>query len=249
MTQASLPASPDPTLGIRASEDTPDARLALGSEASLWLFGLTSSTLVLASLLLLGLLVQSAALDTSPGGFVAATALIAVALGVAATAYVLATARRTGYLQAFGEPRPVPAADSSSGLQVAPIVPADLGSRKRQELVDDRAGRSKQAKAIAVAESIRRSPRPTAPRPGRVRPLTTPARPAGVSARMPRPAAQRVRLAPRPSATPSSLRISPPPVHARAQPALFQVSAAIVRTPFGRPAPRPPARAGVATRP
>jgi hypothetical protein len=210
VTQASLSPEFQPPLG--ASESTRDGQVhPVGtSEAALGIIGLTSSGLLIASVLLLGVLARSILQDASLGGFIAGSSIMIATLGVGGLAYALVTARRAGYFSPRVDAKPVAAAAlAPEGMHVVPAVPADLGRRMRRELHDERSARSQQAKAIATA-TVASKPRPAVQRPPAARP-THPQRAipqAGVHTA--RPVAPRVGL-------PAPVRTAPP-TPARTQP-------------------------------
>jgi hypothetical protein len=201
-----------------------------GPGASLWLLALTSLTLVFASLLLLGLLAQSSLVGGAVGGFATAIATVTGGLGAVAMGYVLLAAHRAGYLRAPRVEHTSPAPAVPDGLRVAPVVPAGLAYRKRQQREAERAERRKQARAIdAVGTSRQVSPVSA--------PVSVPARPTPA----PQAAAEPVAPVPAPMARPvaslSFPRLDPPRVRPRAQAALLQVGATSVRAPFAPPRP------------
>ena len=255
MTQASLSPEFHPPLGASASTRDGQADPVGISEAALWIIGLTSSGLLIASILLLGVLARSILDDASLAGFIAGSSVMLATLGVGGLAYALVTARREGYFGQRESAKPVAAeAPAPRGMYVVPAVPADLGRRKRRELHDERSARSQQAKAIAAAAVVSKprsvTQRPPAPRPTPVRTARptpprvappVPVRPAPPvpvrSQQAPRPAIRMPRpqvRPPRPAAWPMAapvMRMSAPRVHSHSQAALFQVNAANVRAP------------------
>lgn len=169
VTQASLsPDLPSP-VGIRP---TGGERPVVSSEAALWLFGLTSVTLVLASLLLLALLAQDAVADGPLSGFVSATAVAIATIGVAALVYVVASAKRNGYIGAGPLATPDPSLEVPAGMHIVPATPADPAARQRRQRAEEQAARDRQAKAIAAVETERRAAT-TRPAPA----VATPAQP------------------------------------------------------------------------
>jgi hypothetical protein len=234
-----------------------DVRTGAAPEAALWLLALTATGLVVAAVLLLGLLVQSAVRDASMGGFAFGVAVMIAALGIGALAYVLVAARRAGWLGAL-EDAPVPAASRTpSGMHVVAAVPADPARRKRRELQDERSARSQQAKAIAAAAVVSDKPRPRTQQPPAPRPATpqqsiagptpervapTVARPAsapGIAPRVAPPAP--VGRAPSPALSqpgpPAAIRMPRPPVHAP-RPVAWATGAPVVRMGAPRMHPR-----------
>lgn len=248
MTQATLSTEFDPTSGLAPPRDV---RSGASSEAALWLFGITAATLVLASLLILGLVAQNALADAALSGFVSALALVVGIVGVVAMGYVVATAHRAGYLSLAEMPRLAASTFSadaawvddapppSSGLRVVPALPPDLSARRRHEVAAARDARAKQARAIAAADTARRSARPATPlvspvrsrqvqviRPvPSLRPTTGPVGRRSHSSPGPRPAA-------RPSGVPPYLRMSTPPVHPQVRTTHFQVAVVDTRSPY-----------------
>ena len=260
MTQASL--SPDLPSAVR-TRTTDGTRPGLSSEAALWLFALTSVALVVASVLLVGLLAQGAISDASIGGFLWATAIVTAAIGLGALAYVGTAAKRSGSVAADQDKKAAASDDADDGLRVAPAVPADLGRRKRLQLAEEQAARSRQAKAIASAEAVRRARTVSRPRPittVTIPPATSPTH-APVQAPAPTPVQVRPAAIPRPVATPRRPavvgirpvarpnrptpapvfpRVPAPMVRPRTQVARAQVMATDIRARAMRPAPRPP---------
>ena len=238
MTQASL--SPDLHDALGAPPSGPDAvRPGIPSESALWMIALTSSSLVLAAVLLLGLLSRSVVRDASLGGFVSGVGIVIAALGVGGVSYALVTARRAGYIDSTASPAATTAVPA--GMHVVPAVPPDLGRRKRRQLEAERAERNRQAKAIATATAVTATPRSRPAAPGRQA-----ARPVAPPRSTPRPsqrhAARRtmgraVQPASGPAARPVAAR--PAPVHAMrpapANQAPVQPSSATPR-PVARPA-------------
>jgi hypothetical protein len=229
VTQAIIPNDPEPSTGGAASQ------------AALWLFGLTASTLVFAALLLLGVLAQAASIDARLNGFVTALALVVGIVGVAAVAYVVVSAHRAGYL---GQPEARQRVDMpaeragdppspSSGLRVVPALPADLVARRRRELAARRDVRATQARAIATVESTQRRVSPTpafATRSVQLMRLTPQVRPtAGLAARRSTAVLAASRPATRPTGVPPTLRMSAPPVHRQVRSAQLQLAVADLR--------------------
>lgn len=207
-----------------------NTRSTMGSEASLWLFGLTSLTLVFASLAVVGLIAQSGVGSAALSGFATGIAVMTAVLGLVAVTYVGAAARRAGYIGARDARPAKPPSRPSDGLEVAPIVPAAIAHMRRKELADGRKVRSKQAQAISTAEASQRGPRPVA---FRAPPVQLPA----------------LRSAPAQRAAPiQRVAFRPTPVHPSARPALFQVAASNIRRPYVPPAPWPLVRPPVARR-
>ena len=240
------------------SNEANDVRTGAAPEAALWLLALTATGLVVAAVLLLGLLVQSAVRDASMGGFAFGVAVMIAALGIGALAYVLVAARRAGWLGAL-EDAPVPAASRTpSGMHVVAAVPADPARRKRRELQEERLARSRQAKAIAAAAVVSEKPRPRTQQPPAPRPATpqqsiagptpervapTVARPASAPGIAPREApassagmasSAPVRSQPGP---PPAIRMPRPPVHAP-RPVAWPTGAPVVRMGAPRMHPR-----------
>lgn len=252
MTQASL--SPDLPGALGASPSIPGSGTRPGpaSEAALWITALSSTGLVVAALLLLGLLMRNVVTDASLGGFVAGIGIVIAVLGVGGVTYALVSARRAGYLQ-LAEATVTGGSDEvPAGMRVVPALPPDFGRRRRLELEAERSTRSRQAKAIATAAAVSvRKQRPLAPR----RPVTRPVAvtPQNATARPPRqqhtpaqpPQQQRAArpapaLAARPAvaptrrpapARPTPIRMAPPPVRMRAP----------ARPAITMPRPQPPA--------
>lgn len=247
MTQASL--SPDLNGALGASTSVADIRHPGPTAASpLWMIALTSTSLVVASLLLLGLFTRSAIADPAFGGLVAGVGIVVGAIGVGGVSYSLVTARRAGMLTASA-PAPTAVSEVPAGMHVVPAVPPDLGLRKRQQLEQERATRTRQARAIAIAAATGRAnarplpprepvtptstvaPRGPMTRPAPVEPVTpratavrTPVRPPT----MPQAVAHRARPATWPNRAPA-LRMPPAPRRQRTQVAAFQIQAANVR--------------------
>jgi hypothetical protein len=195
VTQASLSPDLPSSVGLRP---VGGERPGIGSEAALWLFGLTSVTLVLASLLLLALLAQDVVADGPLSGFVSATAVAIATIGVAALVYVIATAKRNGYIGAGSVATPDPSLEVPAGMHIVPATPADPAARQRRQRAEEKAARDRQAKAIAAVESERRAAamRPTetvtTPAPPKTAPRP-PTQPAPAPARAPLEAAAPVR--------------------------------------------------------
>lgn len=163
MTQASLSPDPPSSVGIRPGGGE---RPGVSSEAGLWLFGLTSLTLVLSSLLLLALLAQDAVADAPLYGFISATAVFIASIGVATLVYVVATAKRAGYIRTALAKSSDSTSEVPDGLRVVPVMPADPASRKRRQRAAEQAARNHQAKAIAAVETKRRTRTATSGRVG-----------------------------------------------------------------------------------
>jgi hypothetical protein len=254
VTQASL--SPDLQATIGNSPAEGQSRGA-GSEAALWLFGLTSLALVFASLLLLALLAQRAVADAPLFGFFSATAVFAAAIGLGAMTYVVATARRAGYIRSEAAASSDAAGETPAGMRVVPATPADPARRKRSQRAQEQAARSRQASAIAAAAATRHTrqvaPRQAVARPVRPRsaaPTTAPVR-ASVEVRGPARAVPdprpRVVVPVKPPAQasrPAPVRVFPrmpaAPVRPRTQVARTQLVAADVRARSMRPVSAPP---------
>jgi hypothetical protein len=226
VTQASLSPELSSTAALGALDGRPATSTGVGPAASLWLLALTSATLVFASLLLFGLLAQGAVGDGYVRGFATAVATLTGGLGLVAAGYVLVTAHRAGYLRApeTGPDSVEPVA--ATGLRVAPVVPAGLAYRKRQQRAAELAERRKQARAIDTAAAAKPALRGPAHTPA----VTTPMRSAG-------PAPARPKVAP------------PPPVPTR--PAVASARTAAPARPMApaRPAAVPPVRTHAPTRP
>lgn len=261
MTHASL--SPDlaPATSLGRLEGKAGTTESAGPAASLWLLALTSLTLVFASLVLLGLLAQSSLVGGAVGGFATAIATVTGGLGVVVMGYVTLAAHRAGYLRAPQVERSTTETAVPEGLRVAPVVPAGLAYRRRQEQAAERAERRKQARAIDAAAMSRQAPTAPAPAhqapapsmpgtsaaqapaPTHAAPVTAPTRPASVGQAVPARALASERATPRPAlraaAPPAYLRLDPPRVRPRAQATLLQVGAASVRAPFVPQQPHP----------
>jgi hypothetical protein len=157
VTQARL--SPDliaPTTSARP-DDSANTPSSGPSHLTFWLFGLTAMTLVFASLLLLGLLMRSGAIDAGIRSAVGAYAALIAGVGLMAVVYVLAMGRRLGLFGSMAEPDVAPEASIGAGdLAVAPIVLPRIPLYRRQENERARRSRSRQARAIAAAAA--RSP-------------------------------------------------------------------------------------------
>lgn len=270
MTQASLSPDLPSSVGLRPAGGE---RPGIGSEAALWLFGLTSLTLVLASLLLLALLAQDAVADGPLSGFVSATAVAIATIGVAALAYVIATAKRSGYIGAGRLATPDPSLEVPAGMHVVPATPADPAARQRRQRAEEQAARERQAKAIAAVESERRAaatrpaqsvatPAPVEAaaqvRPQAAAPLRPPsAAPARPTTTVPSQAASVAATPPRsqrPTPAPVFPRMPAPVVRPRTQVARTQLVAADIRmrstaTAVRPPLARPPLVRPPATRP
>jgi hypothetical protein len=240
VTQASLSPDLDGALGASPSPSGTGLRGSTGSEASLWIIALTSSGLLIAAVLLVGLLAQSSGTDASLAGFVTGIAMIMATAGIGALGYVLVIAKRQGLLAATGEPRSVSTHIAPSGMQVVSALPADATRRKRLEREAEHAARSRQAKAIAVAAASSAprapAPRPIAQRPANPRPVV----PVPVARRpvAPTSVAQAARPAPRPAparVAPAPANRMAPPASVRPRPVAYAVHPAIRM-------PRPPAR-------
>ena len=237
MSQASASPELSPTAGAHA----PDASTSSAdSEAALWLFGLTSSALLVASLLLLGLLASTSISDDAIGGFMVATSVVIAGIGLAALAYVVETAKRARVLhhasQALGSK---PAQDEvAEGLVVVSAHPADLGRRRREQQAQQQLERSRQAKAIAATE-VRQRPVPRAVASA----VTMPQRP--------RPAPVRVPVRPQRTEQPVAPvfpRMPAPPARPRTQAVQAQLGAAEIRARAMRPPAPPPMPRPVYTR-
>ena len=247
MTQASLSPGLESDSAIPPAEDPADGRSTLSDEATLWLFGLTSMTLVFASLMLLGLLAQGVIADAAASGFVTALAIFTAVLGSTALVYVLGSARRAGYLSTPAAARADGVAQASpfgAGLIVAPAIPADLGASKRQEQRAQQRARSQRAQAIADANPTPQHPsRPLAAAPRPVHPPTPrPVRPA--SPRPARPAAPRSNGPAAPGASRvvpgRPVRVMPPnrPPRPAGSPRPAGAAPAFLRLSSGRAGPR-----------
>ena len=227
MTQASL--SPDLHAALGAPPSVRDASQRSGpsSEAALWMIALTSSTLVIAAVLMFSLLASATVRNASLGGFFMGVGVVIAALGVGGMAYVLVTARRAGYLDS-AEASAAAASVAPAGMHVVPAVPPDLGLRKRRQLEAERADRNRQAKAIATASAATaQKARPMAPRRPAPRPVAPP-RPA------PRPVPQRV-VRSAPVRAPRPLPPRPAPQRPPAPPSRVQ---APTRAPITMPRPQ-----------
>lgn len=273
MTQASL--SPDLHGTRDASSPVREGTTSDPSlDATLWMIALTSTSLVVASLLLLGLLMRSVITDAALGGFVSGVGIIIATIGVGGVSYSLVTARRAWTI-AVPEAAGSASAAVPPGMHVVPALPPDTGRRGRQRLEQERATRARQAQAIAAAgaaESTNARPLPARQQPSpepeqrtgaatpplltlppetrkQMAPSSTETKPTARPPMMPQAQARRPRPAAWPNRTPA-VRMPPPPLRQRTQVAAFQVQAAHIRTaPRARsvvPVPHAPARQPVA---
>jgi len=254
VTQASLSPDLQSTNGHSPAEGE---HRGADSEAALWLFGLTSLALVFASILLLGLLAQRAVADAPLFGFFSATAVVAATIGLGAMTYVVATAKRAGYIRTEATTPSDPAGATPAGMRVVPAAPADPARRKRSQRAEEQAARSRQATAIVAAEATRRTRavanRQTVARPVRPRSAAPTTAPARASAGVPGPA--RSAPGPRPkvivpvkpparTSRPTPVAVFPrmpaTTVRPRTQVARTQLAAADIRTRSMRPVSGPP---------
>jgi hypothetical protein len=233
VTQARVSSDLHPALPTSSPVQGIHARPGLSSDPALWLIALTASGLVLSAVLLLGLLARNMLRDASIGGFVSAVAIIIATIGIGALAYVLVTAKREGWLNSPDATTSGTAPEVPNGMHVVPATP----SRSRPVAQPSQPAAWTAPRPVPARPAAAQVPHPAPTRTARrvaehtgppALASTRPAAPPPI--RMPLPTGYPPRRPAWPMAAPV-IRMPAPRMDPHAQAALYQVNAAIIRTP------------------